>query len=181
MAQRVPRQEPSDIPVLPDEVLVERAFRIRQIAKASDGKLRHIENVHIDRVQPDRGVDVERSHVLEEVKGLTKLKTITTIHRSVMPAYFMPSVKEVLAQIPPELLDQVTAYSIEYGKKNGHPKRINHDRAVTTLYTGKLPDHIAGQMVVLNGKLYKPPEPPPEPQDIPVLKPIRLKPRPPGM
>lgn len=178
MAPRRPKVVSTGIPELPEDELVSRAFKVKQIGKASDGKMHYVENVHIDRVRPDRGMDVESSHVQDEVKGLKPLLTMTTVHRSVMPAYFMPSVKEVLAQIPADLLDQVVAYTVEY---DGKGTKANTDAARTTLYTGKLPDHIAGQMVVLNGKLYKPPEPPPVPQDIPVMKPIRLKTRPPGM
>ncbi|HEX2752413.1 MAG TPA: hypothetical protein VHP34_04790 [Alphaproteobacteria bacterium] len=178
MAPRRPKIVSTGIPDLPEEELVSRAFKVKQIGKASDGKLHYVESVHIDRVRPDRGMDVESSHVLEAVKGLKPLLTMTTTHRSVMPAYFMPRVTEVLAQIPAELLDQVTAYSVEY---EGKGDRANTDSGRTTLYTGKLPDHISSQMVVLNGKVYKPPEPPPEPQDIPVMKPIRFKPRAPGM
>lgn len=178
MAPRRPKIVSTGIPDLPEEELVNRAFKVKQIGKASDGKMHYVENVHIDRTRPDRGMDVGSSHVQDEVKGLTPLITMTTTHRSVMPAYFMPSVKEVLAQIPADLLDQVTAYSIEYDSRG---VKANTDAARTTLYTGKLPAHIAGQLVVLNGKIYKPPEPPPAPRDIPVMKPIRLKPRPPGM
>ena len=178
MAPRRPKVVSTGIPDLPEEELVNRAFKVKQIGKASDGKMHFVENVHIDRVRPDRGMDVGSSHIQEEVKGLKPLITMTTTHRSVMPAYFMPSVKEVLAQIPEDLLAQVTAYSIEY---EGRGDKTNTDAARTTLYTGKLPDDIAGQLVVLNGKVYRPPEPPPEPHDIAVMKPIRLKPRGPGM
>lgn len=179
MAQRRPKHVSTDIPDLPEEELVNRAFKVKQIAKASDGKVHFIENVHIDRVRPDRGLDVESSHVQEEARGLKPVLTLSTVHRSVMPAYFMPSVKEVLAQIPEDLLEHVTAYRIEYEGRDD--KRANMDRAITTLYTGKLPEDIAGQLVVLNGKVYRPPEPPPAPQDIPVMKRIQFKPRPPGM
>lgn len=179
MAQRRPKREQTGIPDLSEEELVNRAFKIKQIGKASDNKLHFIENVHIDRVRPDRGMDVQSSHVLDEVRGLKPVLTLSTVHRSVMPAYFMPSVKDVLAQIPEDLLEHVTAYSIEYDEAGSG--KANQDRAMTTLYTGKLPDDIAGQLVVLNGKIYRPPEPPPPPRDIPVMKPIHFKPRPPGM
>lgn len=178
MAPRRPKIVSSGIPDLPEDELISRAFKVKQIGKAADGKMHYVENVHIDRVRPDRGMDVGSSHVQDEVRGLKPLITMTTTHRTVMPAYFMPSVKDVLAQIPADLLEHVTAYSIEYGGRGDLP---NIDTARTTLYTGKLPDHIADQMVVLNGKIYKPPEPPPPPQDIPVMKPLRLKPRGPGM
>lgn len=178
MAPRRPKIVSNGIPDLPEEELLSRAFKVKQVGKASDGKLHYVENVHIDRVRPDRGMDVEASHVQETVQGLRPLITITTTHRSVMPAYFMPSVKEVLAQIPADLLDQVVAYSVEY---DGKGEKANTDSGRTTLYTGKLPDHIAGQMVVLNGKVYRPPEQPPPPQDIAVMKPIRFKPRGPAM
>jgi len=178
MAPRRPKIVSSGIPDLSEEELLSRAFKVKQIGMASDGKLHYVENVHIDRVRPDRGMDADDAHVREEARGLKPLITMATTHRSVMPAHFMPSAKDVLAQIPADLLDQVVAYSIEY---DGKGEKANTDSGRTTLYTGTLPDHIAGQMVVLNGKVYYPPAPPPEPQDIAVMKPIRLKPRGPGI
>lgn len=178
MAPRRPKIVSGGIPDLPQEELLARAFKVKRVGLATDGKLHFVESMHIDRVQPDRGMDADAPHVREMAKGLKPLVTMSTTHCSALPGYFTPSVKEVLAQIPADLLDQVVAYRIEYGGKG---ERANTDCGRTTLYTGTLPDHIAKQPVVLNGIIYRPPEPPPPPQDIPVMKPIRLKPRRPGM
>jgi len=178
-------KEPRDIPALDEPELLARAFRIKQVRKASDGKLHFISSPHLDRTSPDKGADVTESHVQEEAKGLKLVATVTTIHRAVIPSYFMPSVKDVLAQVPPAYLDQVTAYTTESDESKPNADRPNYHRAVTKFYTGKLPDHIAAQPVILMGKLHRPPEPPPEPQDIPVLSPLNIRsrvgrPRPPG-
>lgn len=180
------KNEPWDIPALDDAELLSRAFRIKQVRKASDGDLHFIASPHLDRTAPDQGADVDAPHVLEKAKGLKLLATVTTIHRVIAPAFFMPSVKDVLAQAPAAYLDQITAYSIEMDESKPSADRPNHHRAVTKFYTGKLPDHIAGQSVILMGKSYRPPAPAPEPQDIPVLAPMNIRhrsgrPRPPGL
>lgn len=173
-------KEPWDIPALDEPELLARAFRIKQVRKASDDKLHFISSPHLDRTAPDKGADVGDAHVQEEAKGMKLVATVVTIHRSVMPSFFMPSVKDVLAQVPPEYLDQVTAYSTESDDSKPNADRPNYHRGITKFYTGVLPDHIAAQPVVLMGKMHRPPqapEPPPEPQDIPLLSPLNIRPR----
>lgn len=170
-------KEPWDIPALDDGEILARAFRIKQVRKASDGELHFISSPHLDRTAPDKGADVTESHVLDKAKGLKLVATVTTIHRAVMPSFFTPSVKDVLAQVPPEYLSQVTAYSIESDDSKPNADRPNYHRGVAKFYTGKLPDHIAAQSVVLMGRVYNPPAPPPEPQDIPILPPMNVRPR----
>jgi hypothetical protein len=174
------RQEPWDVPALDEPELLARAFRIKQVRKASDDKLHFISSPHLDRTAPDKGADVSEAHVQEEAKGLKLVATVVTVHRAVMPSFFTPSVKDILAQVPPEYLDQVTAYSTESDDSKPNADRPNYHRGITKFYAGKLPDHIAAQPVVLMGKMYRPPdapEPPPEPQDIPVLSPVNVRSR----
>lgn len=173
-------KEPWDIPELDEPELLARAFRIKQVRKASDDKLHFISSPHLDRTAPDKGANVEESHVLEQAKGLKLVATVTTIHKSVMPSYFMPSVKDVLAQVPPEYLDQVTAYSTEVDESKPNADRPNYHRGVTKFYTGALPDHIAAQPVVLKGKLHFAPRaaaPEQAPEDISILPPLKLRSR----
>ncbi|HRI77801.1 MAG TPA: hypothetical protein PLX33_12540 [Alphaproteobacteria bacterium] len=170
-------KEPWDVPALDEQELLARAFRIKQVRKASDGHLHFISAPHLDRTAPDRGADVGDVHVLEKAKGMKLLAVVTTVHRAVMPSHFTPSVKDVLAQVPAEYLSQVTAYSIESDDSKPNADRPNYHRGVAKFYAGTLPPHIAAQSVILMGRSHRPPAPPPEPQDIPILPPMNIRPR----
>lgn len=168
-------REPFDIPSLDKEELLSRAFRIKQVRKASDGHLHFISAPHLDRTAPDQGADVDAPHVLEQAKGMKLLATVVTIHRSVVPSQFIASVKDVLAQVPPEYLDQITAYSIEPDESKPNASRPNYHRGIAKFYNGPIPESLARQPVILMGISYRPPEPPPEPQDIPVLPAMNIR------
>lgn len=170
-------KEPFDIPALDQDELLSRAFRIKQVHKASDGHMHFISSPHLDRTAPDRGADVDDAHVLEKAKGLKLLATVVTVHRAIMPAHFMPSVKDVLAQVPPEYLKQITAYSIEIDESKPNADRPNYHRGIAKFYSGPVPESLARQPVILKGISYRPPEPPPEPKDIPVLPAMNIRPR----
>lgn len=177
-------KEPTDIPPLDEPELLSRAFRIKQVRTASDGHMHFISAPHLDRTAPDRGADVEDAHVLDRARGLRLLATVVTIHRAVMPSHFTPSVKDVLAQVPPEYLDQVTAYSIESDDSKPNADRPNYHRGIAKFYSGPVPEDLARQPVILAGRSHRPPAPPLPPQDIPVLPPMNIRrriPRPPGI
>jgi len=177
-------KEPTDIPTLDEPELLSRAFRIKQVRKASDGHMHFISSPHLDRTAPDKGADVDDAHVLDKAKGLHLLATVVTIHRAVMPSQFTPSVKDILAQVPPEYLDQVTAYSVESDDSKPNADRPNYHRGIAKFYSGPVPENLARQSVILAGRTHRPPEPPPEPQDIPVLPAMNIRrraPRPPGL
>ncbi|MDY0009201.1 MAG: hypothetical protein RBS08_05805 [Bdellovibrionales bacterium] len=178
-------KEPWDIPAIDDPELLSRAFRIKQLRKASDDKMHFIDSPHLDRTGPDQGNDVDAPHVGQEAKGFKLLATVTTVHRAVHPSMFMPSVKDVLAQVPPEYLAQVTAYSIESDDSKPNADRPNYHRGVAKFYAGTVPDHIAAQPVILMGRTHRPPPPAPVPEekDICLLPPVKIRsraPRPPG-
>jgi len=80
----------------------------------------------------------------EEVEGIAELKAITTYHTFGFYGLFKPSIAEVIAQIPEDLLDQVVAFEIikspedaEDLKRERKATSAGYHVAVTMLYRKK--------------------------------------------
>ncbi|MEZ0262450.1 MAG: hypothetical protein ACAH80_15705 [Alphaproteobacteria bacterium] len=111
----------------------------------------------------------------EPAKGLTELESIVTYHNSGAPSFFKPDISEVLAQIPPHLVGQVTAFMTESDSAQQFSEGGSHHRAITRLFTGELPDSVKAYPVIYNGQEVFPPPPAP-PQPVKGMHPITLKP-----
>ncbi len=79
-----------------------------------------------------------------------------TFHRYGHPMMFKPSIAEVLAQIPTQMLEKITAFE-------SHPISMDPNSCVegdyhvatTKFYMGKLPEKAEKQDVMIRGKCYK--------------------------
>ncbi|TAL35908.1 MAG: hypothetical protein EPN97_06805 [Alphaproteobacteria bacterium] len=164
-------QQKSPIPKLSKDALLARAFRIKPLKADDDGTLHFIKPCDIETVA--FAWDPER---VEKAKGLTPLRAITTVHSYGAPSFFKPDISEVLAQIPPELLDRVSAFTTEPDYDNQFTQGGSYHRGVTTLYEGPLPEAVRAAPVIYKKKEVFPPEPSQATtQDIAVMKPIQLK------
>lgn len=164
-------QKKSPIPKLSKDDLLSRAFRIKPLKPHEDGMLHFIKPCDIETVA--FAWDPER---VEKARGLTPLGAITTFHSYGAPSFFKPGISEVLAQIPPELLDRVSAFTTEPDDENSFTPGGDYHRGVTTLYEGPLPESVRAAPVIYKMKEVFPPEPPQATtQDIAVMKPIQLK------
>ena len=166
-------QKRSPIPKLSKAELLSRAFRIKPLKADDDGTLHFIRPCDIETVA--FAWDPKR---VEKAKGLTPLGEITTIHGYGAPSFFKPGISEVLAQIPPEFLDRVSAFTTEPDYDNQFTKGGDYHRGVTTLYEGPLPESVRSAPVIYKKKEVLPPEPPQATtQDITVMKPLQFKPK----
>ncbi|MBP6888251.1 MAG: hypothetical protein KBC21_00965 [Candidatus Pacebacteria bacterium] len=96
----------SYIPKLSEEELQKRYQLIKPVIRFS-GTLYYIEDVHLSNV----------SYIWSPVKkerasGLMSIAKVTTYHTYGYYGLFKPSIAEVLAQIPEEMVDQVCAFEI---------------------------------------------------------------------
>jgi hypothetical protein len=96
----------SYIPKLSEEELEKRAQTIKPVIRF-DGTLHYIEDVHLSNV----------SHIWSPVKkdvasGLLPVTNVVTYHTYGYCGLFKPSIAEVLAQVPEEIVDQVCAFEI---------------------------------------------------------------------
>jgi len=94
------------IPEVPKEEIIARALRIKPTVRF-DGILRYIKAV--DLFNTAYAWDPEPGEV---APAFTKIAEITTYHTYGFYGFFKPSVAEVLAQIPDDLLDRVNAFEI---------------------------------------------------------------------
>ena len=94
------------IPKVKQDEIKARAERIKPVVSFS-GKPYYIKEVDLFNIaytwEPKQDVPAE---------GLKVVKTITTYHGYGYYGFFKPSIAEVLAQIPAELLDKVVAFEI---------------------------------------------------------------------
>jgi hypothetical protein len=166
-------QQKSPIPKLSSDELLSRAFRIKPLKADDDGTLHFIKSCDIETTA--FAWDPER---IQEAKGLTPLREITTFHSYGAPVFFKPDISEVLAQIPAELLDRVSAFTTEPDYGNQFTDGGSYHRGVTTLYEGPLPESVRSAAVIYKKKEVFPPEPPQTTtQDIKVMKPLQFKPK----
>ena len=164
-------EKKSPIPTLKKDDLLSRAFRIKAVAENDKGKLHFIKPVDIENTAFTWDPKLE-----DEAISLKPLQNINTIHDYGAPSLFKPSINEVLAQIPADVLDRVTAFSTDVDPRQFTPGGSHH-LGLTTLYTGDLPSGVRNQPVI-----YKRQEVYPSKQaeaaatGIPIMKtPIQLK------
>lgn len=157
------------IPKLPEKELLERARRIKPMALNEKGKPHFIKPCDIQT----RAFTWDPEFT-EPAKGLNEIDSITTYHSYGAPSLFKPDISEVLAQIPPAVLDQVTAFMTDVDDAQQFSAGGSHHRAITRLFTGELPDSVKAYPVVYQGREVHP-EPPPT-QPIKVMRPISIKP-----
>jgi hypothetical protein len=164
-------QQKSPIPKLSRDELLSRAFRIKPLKADDDGTLHFIKPCDIETVA--FAWDPQR---VEQAEGLTPLRAITTIHSYGAPVFFKPDISEVLAQIPTDLLDRVSAFTTEPDYDDQFAHNGNYHRGVTTLYEGPLPEAVRSAPVIYKKKEVFPPGPPQATTgDIAVMRPIQLK------
>jgi hypothetical protein len=96
------------IPKITDERLTELLIRIKVV--------HHFEKelYYIKPVDPRRIAFTWDPIKDGEAKGLKILKQIYTYHDYGHPALFKPSIAEVLAQIPEDVIDEVVAFETQY-------------------------------------------------------------------
>jgi len=71
---------------------------------------------------------------LEIVEDLEFFSAIETIHSFGVPVFFKPTWQEVIAQIPPKMLDEVYAFEV---RLTGFTKDRKNHKALTILFKKK--------------------------------------------
>jgi hypothetical protein len=94
-----------NVPEIGSSVLQRRVELIKPVVRDNKGKLRRIKTVH-----PSEVAFTWDPKLLDEWKGLKEIERIQTDHYCGHPMLVKPSIEEVLAQIPVELLDRVVAF-----------------------------------------------------------------------
>lgn len=127
------------IPEITDKELKRRARRIKPTVRFGKGtreRLRYIKPVNLRNV-----AYTWDPKPAEVAKGLSPLRVITTYHGYGAPSFFKPSVAEVLAAIPDDIIDQVVAFEIikcpeTVDDLNREPEALNagYHVAITRLY-----------------------------------------------
>lgn len=127
------------IPEIDDATLAELHALIRPLVRRGD--VLHVAGACDPRgasfpwVDPNEPIDSSR---------LVVVKHIVTYHRWAYYSFFKPSAAEVLAMIPPELRDEVSAYEVEgpdtASDLNRHHAALDagYHVAITTLYRGRV-------------------------------------------
>jgi uncharacterized protein (DUF2236 family) len=108
------------IPEITDEE-IERLSKQMRACYRFDKVLRYI--VPVDARCVAFTWDAEQAEVAEDLEAL---EDILTLHRYAYYGFFKPSIAEVMAQIPKELLDQVVAFEIVE-----HPEDVSDLKATT--------------------------------------------------
>ncbi len=123
------------IPEISDERIANLLKRISPIYE-EEGKFFKIENVDPRRVAFTwRGV---LSSVENEIQGITPMKDIETLHTYAYQGFFKPSIAEVLAQIPEEVIKDVVAFKTHMKTGPRYEDSFTADQeyqiGITTLY-----------------------------------------------
>jgi hypothetical protein len=109
---------------------------------------------------------------------------VATFHSCGFPGFFKPSIKEVLAQLPQVIPQNIVAFKTETTSDNISDVLTEdgcHHKALTTFYTGTLPEEVRRQPVILGNKPVPYVEEPEDrglQRDVVVNKPFRFKPSP---
>lgn len=160
------------LPTLPEQELLARAIRIKPVMPDDDGKLHVLKPIDIE-VAPI----VMAGEPSEEVPGLKPLMTVTTLHSYSSSQFFMADIREVLAQIPQEILGQATAFQVRQDHDEPYTPNRDYHRATTTFYSGDLPESVRRHPVVYKGRaVYPTPEDIERTTRIKVFRPLHLKP-----
>lgn len=110
-------EEKSWIPEISDQRLKELTARIKPIVRFAQDEIGFTRNedgaqFYIEDVDPRNVAFTWDPKPTTEASGLTTLTDIRTYHSWGYYGFFKPSVAEVLAQIPEELVDRVAAFEI---------------------------------------------------------------------
>ncbi len=164
-------EKKSPIPKLTKDELLSRAFRIKPLKQDDDGALHFIKPCDIENT-----AFAWSPQLTEPATGLKPLATITTYHDYGAPVCFKPSIDEVLAQIPPEMLGRASAFTTEPDQERMFTPGGSHHVGITVLYEGPLPESVRSQPVIYKRKEVEPPKmPETTTRDVSVMKPIQLK------
>ena len=176
-------------PIGPDTELINRAFRIKPVIRLQDGFLHFVEPSDLyEKIYGSEGFYPAAradSHVQKIAE--IDIKVPATLWGGAVSS---PTLAQVLAQIPPEFLEQTVAVSPHMTDDTQGDN--GYAQARVELYGGTLPDKIKQQTVTAWHKEYTKPFPEPEPQapkfnaaaattlgeDVQVMKPIELKRKP---
>ena len=93
------------IPKITDERLCELSSRIEAVVRDDKGVLRHIEPCDLRYVAFTWDPKLTR-----KAANLVEVATIRTLHAYGYYGFFKPSIAEVIAQIPGELIERVAAF-----------------------------------------------------------------------
>lgn len=125
-----------EIPSIDDATLVTLAERIRPVVRR-DGDLYYIKPVDLRRI-----AFTWDPKVTSQAVGLEPVISFKTLHRYAYHGFFKPSIAEVLAQIPADLLDDnVVAFEVKGPKdaddlnKDSAALNAGFHVAMTTLYS----------------------------------------------
>ena len=136
------------IPEMPEDDIRRLAETIKPIVRFAEGKegLFRSEQGFPYRIEP---VDLFKTAYTYDPKPTTRfegelvpLRDITTYHSYGYYGCFKPSVAEVLAQIPDDIVDQVVAFEIVWSPETaadlrGEAVNAGYHEATTRLYTEK--------------------------------------------
>jgi hypothetical protein len=95
------------IPEISDERLAELAKRIRPVVRSRSNALAYIEPCDLRRVS-----FIWDAKITRKASKLVKHATIRTLHTYGYYGLFKPSIAEVLAQIPEDLIEQTVAFEV---------------------------------------------------------------------
>ncbi len=124
--------EKISIPEISDEKLQELCARIVPVTRIKKDLW------HIKPADLRKRSFICNPEPTEKAEDLKHLQDIKTCHVSMNPTFFTPSVAEVLAQIPEELIGEVVAFEIvEFPKFDDISKNEGYDQAITRLYGRK--------------------------------------------
>lgn len=88
---------------------------------------------YIEPVDPRKTSYIWSPTITTEATGLKEFIKINTIHKCSYYGFFKPSVAEVLAQIPDDILDKICAFEIDGSNVGIFQNGCGHS-AITTLY-----------------------------------------------
>jgi len=135
------------IPEVPKSDILELAKRIKPVVRFAIGLMGRFKSPEgkpyfIKPVDPFTIAFMWSPKPRKVAKGLKKLVDITTYHTWTYYGMFKPSIAEVLAQIPADIVDRVVAFEIiDYPETAGDLNRnldalnAGYHVAVTRLYT----------------------------------------------
>lgn len=133
--RRLEAPSPLEIPRIDDAALGHLGSSIKPLVRGDDGELYHIQPVDYRNTAFLRSPQITgRAEELHEVAA------IPTLHRWSASSFFRPTVAQVLAQIPSELVDQVEAFEVvgpETSRTQLDVVSAGYHLAATILYSSR--------------------------------------------
>lgn len=129
-----------------DEVIA-LAQRIKPVTRDEKGQLQWIEYSNV------KNTFLWNRIFIAPAPNLVKEAEITTYHSFSYHGLVKPSALEILCQLPAELKDKITAFETSLPDSNVYAFTdflLNRHILKTVLYSGELPEAVAGQPVVYN-------------------------------